>query len=161
MKAVFPGSFDPVTNGHLDIIQRASKIFDQVIVLVMTNTSKQGLFSVAERQALLQETLTAYQNVTVKTAADHLTVQAVNQLQARIIIRGVRNVKDFDFEKDMAILNRKLDNKIETLFLPSSPEFSMISSSYIKEIAYFGGSLRKLVPASVEVALKKRLKINE
>ncbi|WP_281164924.1 pantetheine-phosphate adenylyltransferase [Liquorilactobacillus sicerae] len=161
MKAVFPGSFDPVTNGHLDIIQRASQIFDQVIVLVMTNTSKQGLFSVVERQGLLQDALTAYQNVTVKTAADHLTVQAVNQLQAQIIIRGVRNAKDFDFEKDMAILNRKLDNKIETLFLPSSPEFSMISSSYIKEIACFGGNLQQLVPASVEVALKKRLKINE
>jgi pantetheine-phosphate adenylyltransferase len=161
MIAVFPGSFDPVTNGHLDIIKRSSRIFDQLVVLIMTNTSKKSLFSIDERKSLLQQAVAELSNVEVKAAADNLTVDVVKKLHAAVIIRGVRNVSDYSFERDISLLNRQLDQQIETFLLPCNPKFSMISSSYIKEIASFNGNLAGLVPSFVEKALKERLKANE
>lgn len=161
MIAVFPGSFDPVTNGHLDIIKRSSRIFDQLVVLIMTNTSKKSLFSVDERKKLLQKAVAELSNVEVQAAADSLTVTAVKRLHAAVIVRGVRNANDYLFERDISLLNRRLDSQVETFLLPCSPKFSMISSSYLKEIASFGGNLDGLVPSFVEKTLKERLKTHE
>lgn len=156
--AVFPGSFDPVTNGHMDIIQRTATLFEQVVVLVMKNTAKKGLFSAQQRVKLLQQVLAEQklENVRVLAAADQLTIEAVKQVGGKVIVRGVRNEQDFIFERDIAELNRQLAPEIETLLLPTKPELAAISSSYIKEIAQFGGELSTMVPTSVAKSLHER-----
>nr|WP_252895172.1 pantetheine-phosphate adenylyltransferase [Liquorilactobacillus satsumensis] len=143
MKAVFPGSFDPVTNGHLNLIRRATRIFDEVTVLIMTNTSKKSLFSLSERSAFLKEALKDFPEVTVQAVSDELTVKVAQKIGgAQVIIRGgVRNEKDFIFESEIAAMNAHLAPKLETVFLPSAPKFTQLSSSIIKEVAKFGGDL--------------------
>ncbi|MDN2452462.1 pantetheine-phosphate adenylyltransferase [Lactobacillus sp. UCMA15818] len=157
MKAIFPGSFDPITCGHLDLIKRASLIFDEIVVLVMTNTSKSGLFSSIERVALIKNEIQNIENVTVAARENVLTVQAAKDLQAQVILRGLRSGRDFLYETDIAAINKKLNPDLETLFLPTNKEYEHISSSLIKEVAKFDGDLAGLVPVNVEEALKDKL----
>ncbi|KRL04637.1 pantetheine-phosphate adenylyltransferase [Liquorilactobacillus oeni] len=157
MKAVFPGSFDPVTNGHIDLIRRAAQIFEDLTVLVMTNTSKHGLFSVSERMTFLKVALKSLPQVKIQAASDALTIRVARDIGARVIVRGVRNEKDFIYEGDIAAMNHQLAPEIESLFMPSAPQFMHLSSSIIKEIAQFDGKLTGLVPPAVEKALKEKL----
>lgn len=159
MKALFPGSFDPITNGHLDLIKRASKIFNQVVVAVMTNTTKKSMFSPEEKLVLIENEIKKLKNVSVVEVKAGLTVDLAKQINADVIIRGVRNVNDYQFEQQIAVMNRKLDDQIETLLLPSSPQYNEISSSLIKEIAKFKGDISKFVPLNVAKAIEG--KINE
>ncbi|KRN34350.1 pantetheine-phosphate adenylyltransferase [Liquorilactobacillus mali] len=157
MKAIFPGSFDPITCGHIDLIKRASLIFDEIVVLVMTNTSKSGLFSSAERVALIKNEIQDIANVTVEARENVLTVQAAKDLEAQVILRGLRSSRDFLYETDIAAINKKLNPTLETLFLPTNNEYGHISSSLIKEVAKFDGNLDGLVPPNVQAALKDKL----
>lgn len=159
MKALFPGSFDPITNGHLDLIKRASKIFNQVVVAVMTNTTKKSMFSPEEKLVLIENEIKKLKNVSVVEVKTGLTVDLAKQINADVIIRGVRNVNDYQFEQQIAVMNRKLDDQIETFLLPSSPQYNEISSSLIKEIAKFKGDISKFVPLNVAKAIEG--KINE
>ncbi|AUJ30023.1 MAG: pantetheine-phosphate adenylyltransferase [Liquorilactobacillus hordei] len=157
MKAVFPGSFDPITCGHLDLIKRASLIFDEIVVLVMTNTNKSGLFSNVERVELIENEVRDIENVAVESRENVLTVQAAKDLQAQVILRGLRSSRDFLYETDIAAINKKLSPGLETLFIPTDKDYGHISSSLIKEVAKFGGNLDGLVPLNVEAALKDKL----
>jgi len=154
--AVYPGSFDPVTLGHLDIISRAAKQFDHVIVSVLNNTSKKPLFSVEERMALLQEVTRDLPNVRIDSFRD-LLVRYMRSKNAQIIIRGIRSVTDFEYELQMASTNRQLDDGIDTIFMMTNPKYSYLSSSIVKEIAQFHGPVHDLVPPEVEAALHKKL----
>ncbi|MFB9329654.1 pantetheine-phosphate adenylyltransferase [Paenibacillus aurantiacus] len=150
--AVYPGSFDPVTLGHLDIIQRASKQFDHVIVAVLNNTSKSPLFTVDERKELLAEAIKDLPNVSLDSFRD-LLVRFMRSRGAHVIVRGIRSVTDFEYELQMASTNHQLDSEIETIFMMTNPKFSYLSSSIVKEIAKFNGNVKDLVPPGVEKAL--------
>jgi pantetheine-phosphate adenylyltransferase len=150
--AVYPGSFDPVTNGHLDIIHRAAKVFDKLIVAVLNNTSKNPLFTVDERVKLLRQVTADLPNVEIDSFRD-LLINYMKQKDAHLIVRGLRAVSDFEYELQMASTNRKLCEDIETLFMTSTPKYSYLSSSIVKEIARFHGPVTDLVPAEVEKAL--------
>jgi pantetheine-phosphate adenylyltransferase len=156
-KAVYPGSFDPITSGHVDLIQRVSKQFDEVIVLLAESPDKKYLFSLTERMALVNASISDLKNVKV---ASHqgLTVDFVKKAQAQVIVRGLRAVVDFEYEMTMASMNHKLAPEIETVLLFASPETYFISSRGVKEVATHGGSLRSLVPQHVIEALKKKFK---
>ncbi len=154
---LYPGSFDPVTYGHLDIIERAVDLFDQVIVSVSRNQKKTPVFSVQEREDMLKEILSIYKNVSV-VSFDGLTVNFAKEMGANVIIRGLRAISDFENEFMMALTNRKLAPSIETVFLMTGPEYSFISSSAVKEIAMFGGCVKRLVPPLVEKRLKEKYK---
>ncbi|MDA5107818.1 pantetheine-phosphate adenylyltransferase [Brevibacillus thermoruber] len=151
--AVCPGSFDPVTNGHLDIISRGAKIFDKVIVAVLINAKKQSLFSVEERIELLREATAGLANVEVESF-NGLLIDYVRQRQARAVIRGLRAVSDFEYEMQMASINKKLDDHVETLFMMTSHRYSFLSSSIVKELARYGADVSDLVPPVVERALR-------
>ncbi len=153
--AVYPGSFDPVTNGHLDVIQRAAKFVDRLIVAVLNNTSKQSLFPVEERKEMLLEATADLAGVEVDSF-DGLLVEYVAQRGAQTVLRGIRNVSDYESEMQMALLNRELRPGTETLFLASSAEYSFISSRMIKEIIVLGGDVSKFVPQAVAMRLAKR-----
>lgn len=153
--AVYPGSFDPVTLGHLDIINRAAKQFDHLIVSVLNNTTKKPLFSVEERVALLQEVTRDLPNVEIDSFRD-LLVRYMRSKQAQIIIRGIRSVTDFEYELQMASTNRQLDEGIDTIFMMTNPKYSYLSSSIVKEIAQFHGPVQDLVPPEVEAALRNK-----
>jgi pantetheine-phosphate adenylyltransferase len=150
--AVYPGSFDPVTNGHLDVIERAANLFDQVIVSVSRNTAKNPLFTVRQREQVLREVLQPYYNVLVDSF-EGLTVNFAKEKGAQAIIRGLRAISDFENEFMMALTNKKLAPAVETIFLMTRPEYSFISSSAVKEVAMFGGCVRGLVPPQVEELL--------
>jgi pantetheine-phosphate adenylyltransferase len=151
-RAVCPGSFDPITNGHLDIIARASRLYDEVYVTVMINKSKQGLFSIEERIALIEEVTREFGNVRV--AAFHgLLVDYCKQHDIPAIVKGLRAVSDFDYELQMAQMNNGLSG-VETLFIPTSPTYSFLSSSLVKEVVQWGGDVSHLVPAPVLTALQ-------
>lgn len=160
MKAIFPGSFDPISNGHLDIIKKAAKLFDEVIVVISNNTNKNTLFSPAKRYELAKDAVEKWENVRVQLIQNDLTVKLVHKLKADVIIRGVRNEQDFIYEQQIAHINKKMDSSTETIILLSSPQNSCISSSLIREIASFGGSLSKLVPHNVVLALKDKYQKN-
>ncbi|MFC5471943.1 pantetheine-phosphate adenylyltransferase [Cohnella suwonensis] len=151
--AVYPGSFDPVTFGHLDIIRRAAKQFDRVVVAVLNNTSKSPLFSVEERKALLAEVTRDLPNVEIDSFRD-LLVRYMRSKRAQVIVRGIRSVTDFEYELQMASTNRQLDEGIETVFMMTNPKYSYLSSSIVKEIAKFNGPVQDLVPPAVEAALQ-------
>jgi pantetheine-phosphate adenylyltransferase len=153
--AVYPGSFDPATFGHLDIIHRAAKQFDRLIVAVLNNTTKSPLFSVEERKELLREVTKDLPNVEIDSFRD-LLVRYMRSQQAQIIIRGIRSVTDFEYELQMASTNRQLDEGIETIFMMTNPKYSYLSSSIVKEIAKFCGAVQDLVPPAVEVALQRK-----
>ncbi|MHA3066031.1 pantetheine-phosphate adenylyltransferase [Lacticaseibacillus saniviri] len=155
--ALFPGSFDPMTNGHLDTVQRASQLFDKVIVAVMTNTAKKPLFSSDERVALIEAATADLPNVSVVAQAGKLTVDFAHEMDAKFIIRGLRNANDLAYEADIARVNAVLDQSIETVFLLADPAYLSVSSSMIKEVATFGGDVSVLVPPAVVQALKQRL----
>ncbi|NTW05507.1 MAG: pantetheine-phosphate adenylyltransferase [Peptococcaceae bacterium] len=154
---LYPGSFDPLTNGHLDIIDRAAILFDQVIVSVSKNENKKPAFSVEEREEMLVEMLSGYKNVKV-VSFDGLTVDFAKKNGANAIIRGLRAISDFENEFMMALTNKKLIPSVETVFLMTNAEFSFISSSAVKEIARFGGCVKELVPPLVEERLKEKYK---
>ncbi|HSI67815.1 MAG TPA: pantetheine-phosphate adenylyltransferase [Planococcus sp. (in: firmicutes)] len=150
--AVVPGSFDPITMGHLDIIKRAASVFDEVRVVVMNNSSKKPLFDVEERKALIVEVTDAIPNVKVDSFAGLLIDYAVN-VDANAIIRGLRAVSDFEYEMQITSMNRFLNENIETLFMMSHNQYSFLSSSIVKEVAKYGGNINGLVPPAVETAL--------
>jgi pantetheine-phosphate adenylyltransferase len=147
-RAIYPGSFDPVTNGHMDIIERASKIFDEVVVAVAVNISKSPMFSIENRLFMLQEASKNLPNVRVDSF-DGLLVRYAEEQGASAIVKGLRALSDFEFEFEMALMNRRLDTDIETVFMMTSVEYSYLSSSMIKEVSSFGGSVEGLVPEIV------------
>lgn len=153
--AVYPGTFDPVTNGHLDIIHRSAKVFDKLIVAVLNNTSKNPLFTVEERTDLLRKATSDLPNVEIDSFRD-LLINYMKQKQAHLIVRGLRAVSDFEYELQMASTNRKLDESFETFFMTSTPKYSYLSSSIVKEIARFHGPVTDLVPEHVEKALRMK-----
>jgi pantetheine-phosphate adenylyltransferase len=154
-RAVCPGSFDPITNGHLDIIERASKLYDVVHVVVAINPNKQGMFSVAERIELIEETTAHCGNVVVE-AHQGLLVDYCRERGIPAIIKGLRAVSDFDYELQMAQMNHGLTG-VETLFVPTSPTYSFLSSSLVKEVASYGGDVSHLLPESVHRRLLARI----
>lgn len=157
MKAVYPGSFDPVTNGHLDIIERASKKVDHLIVAVLNNPSKKSTFSLEERIYLLEEVTKRFPNVEVDHFSGLLTDYAVTK-DCTTMIRGLRAVSDFEYEMQMALVNKKINHKIETFFMVSSSEYAYLSSSIVREVAMLGGNVSCFVPKIIEEALKSKFK---
>lgn len=157
MKVIYPGSFDPVTYGHLDIIERAAKSFDTVIVAVLNNTSKKSLFTLEEKISLLKETTKDLPNVEIDYFSGLLSDYA-KQKKCNNMIRGLRAISDFEYEMQMASVNKKINNDIETYFMVSSNQYAYLSSSIVKEVAVFGGSISCFVPKVVEKALKDKFK---
>ena len=156
MRAVCPGSFDPVTCGHLDIIGRASTLYDEVTVAVLINESKPGMFSIAEREELLKEVTAPYGNVVIDSFHG-LLVDFCRARDIPVIVKGLRAVSDFDYELQMAQMNYRLAG-VQTLFMPTNPEFSFLSSSLIKEVARYGGDVSELVPDIVLDVLRERVR---
>jgi len=154
--AIYPGSFDPVTNGHLDLIERGTKIFTRLIVAVLRNTEKQPLFTLSERVEMMQEATRAFPNVEVD-AFDGLLVDYARRLGAHILLRGIRAVSDYEFELQMAMMNRKLEPRIETVFMLPGEAYSYLSSRLVREIAQLGGPVTGLVPPSVEQRLRAKV----
>jgi pantetheine-phosphate adenylyltransferase len=157
-RAVCPGSFDPVTNGHLDIIERTAGLFDEILVAVLVNEKKQGLFTVDERMDMLREVTAAYPNVSVHSFHG-LLVDFCQTHGVRAIVKGLRAVTDFDYELQMAQMNRRLSG-VDTLFMSTNPEYSFLSSSLVKEVARFGGDVSHLLPKPVFRRLTDRLAAN-
>ncbi len=155
-RAIYPGSFDPVTYGHLDIIRRALSIFDEVIVVVARNTEKDYLFTVDEKVALMRQAVRGLRGVTVDSM-EGLTVRYAVKKKAGTIIRGLRATSDFDYEFQMALTNRRLSKQVETIFLMPSESYFYLSSKLIKEIAILGGAIRDYVPAAVAKKIEERL----
>ena len=154
--AVYPGTFDPITNGHLDIIQRGSRLFDRVIVAILGNPEKSPLFTVEERARLIRESLTPMGNVTVETF-EGLLVDYVRSRGAQVIVRGLRAVSDFEYEFQMALMNRRIDPEVETVFMMPAETWSYLSSRLVKEVASLGGDVSGLVPPAVASAIAARL----
>ena len=153
--AVYPGSFDPITNGHLDVIRRAAQMFNRVVVAVARNTEKAPLFNVEERVALAREAVKGLRNVSVDEF-EGLLVSYARKKRATIIIRGLRAVSDFEFEFQLSLMNRKLDPHIETMFLMTKDEYTFISSRLVKEICQLGGEVSDFVPRGVERMMKRK-----
>ncbi len=158
--AIYPGTFDPITNGHLDIIKRAARIFDSVIVAVATNTGKAPLFSMKEREDLIREAVKDIPGVTVEGFTG-LIVDFCHQRGASALIRGLRAVSDFEYEFQMALLNRKIGKDVESVFLMPKEKYTYLSSSMIKEIAEFGGDVTSFVPEHVRIELKNKFDTKE
>lgn len=158
--AVYPGSFDPCTNGHLDIINRSSKLFDKLIVGVLTNMSKSPTFTVEERIELLKSAVSEYPNVEVRSFSG-LLVDFMREIDAKVVIKGIRAVSDFEYEFQMALTNKALYPELETLFLHTGQEYMFLSSSVVKEIARYGGSLKGLVPDELIPIIGKRCRMAE
>jgi pantetheine-phosphate adenylyltransferase len=158
-KIVYPGSFDPVTNGHLDIVERAANIFDEVIVSVFCNPNKEPVFTMEERVEMLKKATEKFENVKVD-AFSGLTTKYVNSIGGEAILRGLRAVSDFEGEFQMASMNKHLDDEIETIFLMTDTKYAFLSSSVIKEAAYFDGDIKDLVPDFVYQKLRNKF-INE
>ena len=154
-KVIFPGTFDPVTNGHLNVIDRASKLFDKVEVVISVNPQKKTLFSVEERFDMMERLTSHYNNVHI-SVWDRLIVDFAKKIDTFLIIRGVRSITDFTYEFELSLMNRGLDPRIETLYMPTDSKYSLLKSSAIKELAYFGGNISKMVPSLVEEALKAK-----
>jgi pantetheine-phosphate adenylyltransferase len=154
--AIYPGSFDPITSGHLDVIERGSKMFSRVIVAILQNEAKQPLFTVAERMKMLRESLSGFTGVEVDTFQGLLADYALAK-GARVILRGIRAISDYEYELQMALMNRRLQPGLETIFLPASETFSFISSRMVKEVISLGGNITGLVPPLVEEQLRLRI----
>jgi pantetheine-phosphate adenylyltransferase len=152
---IYPGSFDPITNGHLDLIQRAARLFDRVIVAVASNESKHPLFTLAERVALVTKSIQHLSNVRADSF-DGLLVEYVEQCSGQAIIRGLRAVSDFEFEFQLALMNRKLNERVETIFMMPKETYTFLSSRMVKEIAALGGDVSAFVPPHVQVALEQK-----
>jgi pantetheine-phosphate adenylyltransferase len=154
--AVCPGSFDPLTNGHVDIIQRGAKLFDRIVVAILVNAAKRPLFSVEERVAIVREAFAGDPRVEVDTF-EGLLVDYVARRQASVIVRGLRAVSDFEYELQMALMNRHLHADVETVFMMPSEQYTYVSSRLVKEVAALGGSVRGLVPEHVAERLRRRI----
>jgi pantetheine-phosphate adenylyltransferase len=155
--AIYPGSFDPLTNGHLDLIARGSRLVDRLIVAILSNQAKQPLFTVEERAEMLEEVLKPYPNVEIGRF-NGLLVDYAAQRGAKVILRGIRAISDYEFELQMALMNRRLQPDIETVFLMASEAYSFVSSKMVKEVASLGGNISGLVPAIVEDRLKTKFR---
>ncbi|KIH71121.1 pantetheine-phosphate adenylyltransferase [Salinicoccus roseus] len=156
--AVCPGSFDPITYGHLDIIERTSKIFDTVYVSVLKNSSKEGLFTPEERVELIRQVTGRYPNVEVRSF-NGLLIDFCEEVGAEAIVRGLRAVSDFEYEMQLTSMNRKLNSSIETIYMMTNNNYSFISSSIVKEVAKYGGKIEDVVPPLVEEALKRKFNL--
>ena len=154
--AIYPGSFDPPTNGHLDLIARGSQIFDELIVAVLRNAEKSPLFSLAERRLMLEALTERFKNVQVDTF-DGLTVDYASKMGARAVLRGIRAISDYEYELQMALMNRKLRPDLETVFMMPAEQYSYLSSKLVREVAQLGGSIQDLVPELVEKRLREKL----
>lgn len=157
-KAIYPGTFDPVTNGHLDLITRSLSVFDQVIVAVAVNPGKKPLFTAGERVALIREAAAGLKNVSVESF-DNLLVDFCAQRGVYTVVRGLRAVSDFEYELQLSQMNRKINKEVETVFMMPSEEYNFISSKIIKEVAGLGGNVAGLVPDAVIAALKKKASV--
>jgi pantetheine-phosphate adenylyltransferase len=155
IRAAFPGSFDPPTFGHIDIIERSRSIFDEIIVVIAENRQKQYLFSAEERRLMMTEMVKDWKNVTV-TLCDTLIVDMLKRLNIKIMIRGVRNVPDFSYESELSMMNKALSPEIETIFMMTRPEYLVLRSSSVRELAAFDGDLSALVPPVAADALRKK-----
>ncbi len=156
--AIYPGTFDPLTNGHIDLVQRTLKIFDEVIIAVATSYRKQPLFSIEERIEFIKESVREMKGARVEPF-NNLLVSYAKDKKSLAILRGLRAVSDFEYELQMALMNRRLDANIETVFMMPSEEYTFLSSTLVKEVASFGGSVKGLVPEIVERALEKKFRI--
>jgi len=154
--AIYPGSFDPVTNGHLDLIERGQKMFDRLIVAVLKNTEKEPMFSVPERVEMLREVTRHWESVEIDVF-DGLLVDYARKRGAAVILRGIRAVSDYEYELQMALMNRKLEPRLETVFMMPGETYSYLSAKVVREIAHFGGPLAGLVPPTVEQRLKAKV----
>jgi len=159
MKAAFPGSFDPPTLGHLDIIKRAAGLFDELLVVIAENRQKKYLFSAAERIDMIRQFTGEFGNVSV-TSCDSLIVSFLRKQNVRLIIRGIRGMEDFSYEFELSMMNKALDSSIETIFMSTDPEYLVLRSSSIKELASFGGDISGMVPPPVADALRKKIAPN-
>jgi len=155
--AIYPGSFDPVTNGHLDIVERGLYIFDKIIVAILLNSAKKSFFTVEERKEMLQDSMKQFENVEFDTF-DGLLVDYARQRKAHAILRGMRAVSDFEYEFQMALMNRRLQRDLQTVFLMTGLRWIFTSSSIIKEAARFGGDIEDMVPPIVNAKLKQKYK---
>ncbi|MBM6861531.1 pantetheine-phosphate adenylyltransferase [Clostridium saudiense] len=155
--AIYPGSFDPITNGHLDIITRGSKIFDKLIVGVLVNIDKKGLFTIEERVELIKKVINHLPNVEV-ICFNGLLVDLAKECKAEVILKGLRAVSDFEYEFQMALMNSRLDSNIETLFMMTSSEYSYLSSSSVKQVAKFGGKINGLVPDEIITEIYNKIR---
>ena len=154
-RAIYPGSFDPITMGHLDIIERSAKLFDEVIVALLLNIDKQPMFTTDERVEMIREVI-PLSNVKVDTFQGLLVHYAVQQ-EAHFVVRGIRAISDYEYELQMALMNRRLEHNVETVFLMAGEEYSYISSRLIKEVFKLGGSIKGLVPESVEKRMRDKI----
>jgi pantetheine-phosphate adenylyltransferase len=154
--AIYPGSFDPVTNGHLDLIERGEKMFDRLIVAVLKNTEKEPMFSVPERVEMLREVTRQWESVEIDVF-EGLLVDYARKRGAAVILRGIRAVSDYEYELQMALMNRKLEPRLETVFMMPGETYSYLSAKVVREIAHFGGPLTGLVPPTVEQRLRAKV----
>jgi pantetheine-phosphate adenylyltransferase len=154
--AIYPGTFDPPTNGHLDLIERGSKIFDELVVAILRNPEKAPLFGLSERKRMLEEMTEGFRNVSIDTF-DGLTVDYAATVEASAVLRGIRAISDYEYELQMALMNRKLRPELETVFMMPAEQYSYLSSKLVREVAQLGGSVSCLVPPMVEQRLKEKL----
>ena len=157
-KAIYPGSFDPPTNGHLDLIERGSKLFDELVVAVLRNPEKDPLFSVAARRKMLESMTAGFDNVSVDTF-DGLTIDYATRVEATAILRGIRAISDYEYELQMALMNRKLQPGLETVFMMPAEKYSYLSSRLVREIAQLGGNIDCLVPELVAQKLHEKMDV--
>ncbi len=155
--AIYPGTFDPLTNGHLDLIHRGAKIFDELIVAILRNSDKEPLFTLEERLEMLHECIKGETNVKIDSF-EGLLVDYAAQKEAKAVLRGIRAVSDYEYELQMALMNRKLDPRLETIFMMPAEAYSYLSSRLVREIAMLGGSVKCLVPEIVDQRLRDKLK---
>lgn len=160
MKAIYPGSFDPITLGHLDIVERANRIFENLTILVLDNPRKEYTFTLEERYNMVKEAVKDFKGISVDCYSG-LLIDYMKKNQFKVIIRGMRAVTDFEYELQMALANRKLFPEIETIFFISDERFSFLSSSLVKEVAMYGGDVKMWVPPNVEKALREKITIKE
>ncbi len=158
-RAVYPGSFDPPTNGHLDLISRGTRIFDELIVAVLRNVEKDPLFSLLERMDMLRKITAPFGAAVRVESFDGLLVDYATQNEASVVLRGIRAISDYEYELQMAMMNRKLSPELETVFIPAADSYSYVSSRLVKEIYRLGGSVRELVPEIVEQRLRARIPV--
>jgi pantetheine-phosphate adenylyltransferase len=158
IKAIYPGSFDPPTNGHFDLIERGSKIFDELVVAILRNPEKDPLFSVADRRKMLEAMTSEFDNVSVDTF-DGLTVDYALRMDASAILRGIRAISDYEYELQMALMNRKLQPGLETVFMMPAAKYSYLSSRLVREVAQLGGSIECLVPEIVMQKLREKIDV--
>ena len=155
-RAIYPGSFDPPTNGHLDLIQRGAKIFEELVVAILRNSEKTPMFSVSERLEMLKELTADLHNVRIDTF-DGLMVEYAKSMDAMCVLRGIRAISDYEYELQMALMNRKIEPTLETVFMMPADKYSYVSSRLVREVAQVGGPVKGLVPEAVELKLREKL----